>query len=337
MASRLRVQMLAFMAGILCAGLCYRASAASLCSNIPSKVDFQTSFVPYAGDVAVFVAREKGFFSELGININIIPGAGSASTTTNIDQGKVLFGGTSATSLIVNRSKGQKVKIVAALTEGTPQAWATLNPAIKSPKEFEGHSVGVGPGTGDALVLPILMRINGGDVSKVNVVSIAPSVYSTALLNGQVEIVPGYLDGAFVSISRVAKEQGKTAYVVSSGANNLDTYHLGLAASESTIAENPCLVRAYVQASMRGLDYAAKHPSEAANILVEAVPTLNPADPPDQLRELDKITDRGGFSKNGYGHIDPAKMAETVKIVSAAYGITEQINPADIYTNEFLK
>lgn len=303
---------------------------------MPSKVDFQTSFVPYAGDVAVFVAREKGFFSDAGININIMPGAGSASTTTNIDQGKVL-GGTSATSLIVNRSKGEKVKIVAALTEGTPQAWATLDPKIKSPKDFEGHSVGVGSGTGDALVLPILMRINGGDISKVHVINIAPTVYSTSLLSGQVDVVPGYLDGAFVSISRVAKEQGKTAYVIASGAHGLDTYHLGLAASERAIAENPCLVRAYVQASMKGLEYASKHPAEAANILTKAIPTLNPADPPEQLRELERITDRGGFAKDGYGFVDAAKMAETVKIVTAAYGITEPINPGDVYTNEFLK
>jgi NitT/TauT family transport system substrate-binding protein len=227
--------------------------AAPACNDLPARVDHQLSFAPYAGDFAVFVARENGYFSELGINVNIIAGTGAAATATNVDQGTVLFGDSSVNAVIVARSKGQKVKSIALWTDGTPQGWGTLNPGIKTPKDFEGHSVGAGPGTGDAILLPVFVKLNGGDFSKVRFVNISPGIYATSLLSGQVDIVPAYLDGSFVTTARIAKMQGKTLYPVSANAHGMDIYQHDLTASDRTIAENPCLVRAFVQASMIGL------------------------------------------------------------------------------------
>src|SRR5688500_12746633 len=83
---------------------------AQVCGGTPAKVDLQVSFAPYAGNVANFVAREKGYYKDIGVEVNVIGGTGSASTATNVDQGTVMFGESDIQSVIVNRSKGQKVK-----------------------------------------------------------------------------------------------------------------------------------------------------------------------------------------------------------------------------------
>jgi len=312
-------------------------AAAPACPNMPPKVDYQLSFTPYAGDFGAYVAREKGFFSDVGIDVNIIGGTGAASTATNVDQGTVMIGDADMTVVILARSKGQKIKTVALLTDKTSQAFGTLDASIKTPKDFEGRTVGLGAGTGDALLLPVLVKINGGDYSKVKLVNVSPAAYATSLLNGQVDITAAYLDGSFVSDTRLAKEQNKTVYAIGSAANGLDIYQHVVVASEKMIAENSCLLRAFVQAEMKGLHYGVEHPDEAAAIMAHAVPTINPADLPAQLGFLRTSVDTPAFKRDGYGVVETTKLDRDIKNVVEAYGISGGINPQDVYTNEFVK
>lgn len=312
-------------------------AAAPACPDMPSKVDYQLSFTPYAGDFGAFVAREKGFFSDAGININIIGGTGAAATATNVDQGTVLLGDSDMTVVILARSKGQKIKGIALLTDKTSQAFGTLNPAIKTPKDFEGHTVGLGTGTGDALLLPVLVKINGGDYSKVKLINVAPAAYATSLLTGQIDITAAYLDGSFVSDSRLAKEQGKTVYAIGSATHGLDIYQHVVVASEKTISQNSCLVRAFVQAEMKGLHYGVEHPDEAAALLSRSIATINPSDLPEQLAFLRSGLETPAFKRDGYGVVDPAKLDRDIKNVVEAYNISGGVDPKDIYTNEFVK
>lgn len=58
-------------------------------------------------------------------------------------------------------------------------------------------------------------------------------------------------------------------------APELDYYTPVLATSESQIAKNPELVKAFMKATTKGYQYAIDHPEEAAAILTKAVPDLD--------------------------------------------------------------
>lgn len=313
------------------------AVAAPACPDIPATVDYQLSFTPYAGDFGIYVAREKGYFSAAGVNINIIGGNGAAATATNIAQGTIMIGDSDMPSTILGRSKGQKIKSVAMLTDRSSQSLGSINPAIKTAKDIEGHTVGLGVGTGDSLLLPVMMKINGADYSKVKLLNVSPAAYATSLLSGQVDVTATYLDGSFVSDTRLAKEQGKTVYPIGSVANGLDIYQHNVVASDDTIAQHPCFVRAVVQAEIKGLEYGVDHPDEAAAILLRAVPTLNAADVPAQLSYLVTSIKSPAFTRDGIGVVEADKMTRTLKTIVEAYSLPSDIKASDVYTNEFVK
>lgn len=312
------------------------AHAAPTCPGSPIKVTEQTAFLLYAGNVASFVADQKGFFKDAGLAVSVIGGNGAAATASNVDQGTVTFGESDFFSVVIGRSKGMKIKSVALLTEGTTQAFGTLDPAIKTPKDFEGRTVGLGSGTGDWLLLPVLMKLNDADIAKVKLINMTPAAYASSLMNGQIDVTSAYLDGSFVSDTRLAKEQGKTMHAIAVGDYHMDIYRQNLIASEKTITENPCLIHAFVGASMKGLHYAVEHPDEAAAIVEKAVPTVNQADVPAQIADLVKVIDTPAFRKNGFGVADPEKMKKTVATITEATG-TAGIDAAQVYTNEFVK
>jgi len=301
------------------------------------KIDFQLSFTPFPQNVAYYVAQAKGFYAEQGLDVNILRGNGSAATATNVDQGQVVLGESDLPSVVVGRSKGQRIKSFLVMVDSTPQAFASVNPAIRTPKDFEGHTVGVAPGTGDANLLPVLVKVNGGDPAKVKVQNLQPGVYIPSVLNGQVDVAPAYLNGGFISLKIAAEKAGKTAYAIAARDFNLDTYQLCVIASEKTLQEKPDLVRAFTKATVKGLQYTVGHADEAVQILQKAIPTLDPATTPLQLAEVIKIVDTSGFRSRGFGVADDQKLMRTRDIILQAYGVSATMALTDIHTNDFAK
>lgn len=301
------------------------------------KIDFQLSFLPLPQNVAYYVAQAKGFYMEQGLDVNILRGNGSGATATNVDQGQVVLGESDMPSVILARNQGQKVKAFMLLVDSTPQAFAAVDPAIRTPKDFEGRTVGVASGTGDANLLPVLVKAAGGDPTKVKLQNLAAGVYNTALLSGQVDVVPAYTNGGFISLRLQAQAAGKSVHPIASRDFGLDIYQLCTIASDKTIDQRPELVRAFALATAKGLRYAVQNPDEAVKILTTAITTLDATATPLQVAEVIKVVDTPAFRANGFGVADQAKLAKTRDAVLQAYGVAATISLADIYTDKFLK
>ncbi len=301
------------------------------------KVDFQLSFLPLPQNVAYYVAQAKGFYMEQGLDVNVLRGNGSGATATNVDQGQVVLGESDVPSVILARNQGQKVKAFMLLVDSTPQAFAAVDPAIKTPKDFEGRTVGVASGTGDANLLPVLVKAAGGDPTKVKVQNLAAGVYNTALLSGQVDVVPAYTNGGFISLKIQAEAAGKSVHAIASRDFNLDIYQLCAIASDKTIDQQPDLVRAFALATAKGLRYAVQNPDDAVKILTAAIPTLDAKATPLQVAEVVKVVDTPAFRSSGFGVADQAKLTKTRDTVLQAYGVTATIPLTDFYTDKFLK
>jgi len=319
------------------AGTAAATASASATPRPVQKIDFQLSFLPLPQNVAYYVAQAKGFYREQGLDVNILRGNGSGATANSVDQGQVLIGEADMPTVVVARNQGQKVKAFMLMVDSTPQAFAAIDPAIKSPKDFEGRTVGVASGSGDANLLPVLVKAAGGDPAKVKVQNLAAGVYNSALLNGQVDVVPAYTNGGFISLKMQADVAGKSVHAIASRDFNLDIYQLCLIASDKTIDQQPDLVRSFALGTVKGLRYAVQNPTEAVQILTAAIPTLDPNATPLQVAEVIKVVDTSAFRSNGFGVADQAKLTKTRDVVLQAYGVTATIPASDLYTDKFLK
>ncbi|MBM4333633.1 MAG: ABC transporter substrate-binding protein [Deltaproteobacteria bacterium] len=121
----------------------------------------------YVGDHSpYFVATEKGWYKEEGLEVNIIPGKGSADVAKKIDVGSAEFGIVDTGVGIVARAQGAKIKNVSMLFDKSPYCmWMWKDSGINSPKDLVGKKIGAPPGDAQRTIFPALAIANGFDPS----------------------------------------------------------------------------------------------------------------------------------------------------------------------------
>ena len=93
----------------------YLASALSGEFGAPEKTDIsiQLKWLPQAQFMGYYVALDKGYYEEVGLNVTIVPGGGDISETTAVNSGQVDFGVTWVSNLIAANAGGMDLVEVA--------------------------------------------------------------------------------------------------------------------------------------------------------------------------------------------------------------------------------
>ncbi len=91
-----------------------------------------------------YVAKEKGFYKDQGINLNIIPFSFEDPVIKSVSEGRDVFGITGADELVLARSKGIPIKAIAVIYKINPVAAYSLKTSgITKPQDFIGKTVGI--------------------------------------------------------------------------------------------------------------------------------------------------------------------------------------------------
>jgi NitT/TauT family transport system substrate-binding protein len=289
----------------------------------------------YVGDHSpYFVALDKGWYKEEGLEPTILTGKGSGDVVKRVDIGSADIGIVDTGVLIVARAQGAKVKIVSMLFDKSPYCmWMWKDSGINSPKDLVGKKIGAPPGDAQRTIFPALAQANGFDPDKVTFVNIAAEAKFSALAAKQMDVIFDYYSGAPFFHKAMGEENVKYMMFADYG---IDVYSNALVASEKYIKENPGIIKRFVKASLRGWEFALKNPEESIEIMAKHRPEI---DKPILLANLKLIidlfrTDR--YRQNGIGWVDDKKMADSIKIISQYRDLKVDMKTKDVYTNEFL-
>ena len=74
-----------------------------------SKVSIQLKWLPDAQFMGYYVAKAKGYYDEVGLDVEIVSGGGDISETTAVNNGTVDFGVTWVTNLAVANAGGMNL------------------------------------------------------------------------------------------------------------------------------------------------------------------------------------------------------------------------------------
>ncbi len=297
------------------------------------KVSFRldTSYLPKHG--IFFVALEKGYYKEAGLDVAIVPGSGSLVAVQMVAAGRDTFGFADAGTMILGRAQGAMVKDVGMIHAKSPFSVITLKKYnIKTPKELEGKSIASEPGGSSFIMLPIFFKLAGVDASKVKVIPTDPTSKVPGLLAGRFEGVGSYL----VSDPPVIVASGEEPVVFAYTDYGFKMYSNGLIASDKQIQEDPDLVRRFVQATFKGIKYANDHPDEAAQILVKHVPEINPKAAKMGIELACQILWTDEAKANGIGYMTKEMWELTQKNMVDYMGLKQPFPVEELYTNAFL-
>lgn len=149
-----------------------------------SSVNFQLSWTHSVQFGGSYIAADKGYWTEEGLDVLLIPGGPNAPVEPPVVSGTALMGISAADYTAAAVAEGAPFKIIAVGMQKNPFSIASLagNP-VNTPVDLVGKKIGMA--VSNTPVLAALCAINGVDI---NAIEIVPTQYDAApLVTGQVD------------------------------------------------------------------------------------------------------------------------------------------------------
>jgi NitT/TauT family transport system substrate-binding protein len=150
----------------------------------------------------LYFGVQQGFFEQEGMNVKIHRGSGEYNAALAVDQGRFLFGVSIDTSTLVQmRTTKNDVRGIMVLESRPAMGYSAFaDKGIRTPRDFEGRSIGLQPGSASEKVFPVLAKINGVDLAKVKIVSLSGDVYVPTFMAGRVDLISAWYNGFYPSL-----------------------------------------------------------------------------------------------------------------------------------------
>lgn len=237
-----------------------------------TKVQVVLDWTPNTNHTGLYVARDKGFFKEQGLDVEIIQ-PGESGADQMVASGNVQFGVSYQESITMARIAGVPLVSLAAVIQHNTSGFASpVDKGIDSPKKFEGKTYGGWGAPLEEAVIDSLMQEEQADVKKVNIMSIGDGDFFSAVKR---DIDFAWIYYAWTGVEAELRGEKINMVYLTDYSDKLDYYTPVLATSEKLIAEDPELVKAFVAGAAAGYQYAIDNPEDAAEVLIKAEPDLN--------------------------------------------------------------
>ena len=255
---------------------------------------FMAGYKPQANlpFVGAYVAQEKGFFAEEGLDVTIEHSPGRGEHVQLLVAGAVQVTTMDAATVLQRRVEpGLPVVSIALIGQKGQQAFAALADAgLATPKDWEGRTVGY-KGTPPPDLFALL-HAAGADPAKVALVNVGfdPRV----LTEGQVDVYPLFKSNEPFLI----RKWGYELTLWDAADYGVPTLGLTYVSSEAFIEEHPEALVRFLRAALRGVEYAAANPEEAVEIVIRYA---GPETDREHMRFMLETELRDAASEHGYG------------------------------------
>ncbi|MEG9224642.1 ABC transporter substrate-binding protein [Aeromicrobium sp. Sec7.5] len=291
------------------------------------QVDYLTSFNTFGRDAYVYVAIEKGYFEDEGLEVDVKPGTGSVDVMKLVASGQADFGAADFSTVAATvANEDIPVKAVGMVHQQSLAAIVTLaDTGIEDPAELEGASIADQAGSTNQVLFPAYAEAAGFDGSSVTFVPSAPPSLPQLLASGQVDAIGQFVVGKGLI---EAAAQGREAKFFPYSEFLPDLYGNAVVASDTLIADDPELVEKFTRALLRGLEYSIENPEETGDILAQYQPTQDPAVAAGEVELMaDYVT---GDDDALLGSIDEERVASIIEELTQGGAVTKPVEAGDL-------
>jgi diguanylate cyclase (GGDEF)-like protein/PAS domain S-box-containing protein len=233
--------------------------AAALADSRPETVHLQLKWRHQFQFAGYYMAQEKGYYKEAGLEVRIAEGRSDIDPVTEVLAGRAQYA-VGASELVLERSRGRPVVALAAIMQHSPLVlFARAGSGVRSVKDLESRRLMLLPTEAEAFAF---LRRSRVAVERIRLVP--PSFAVDDLIGGRVDALSGYAtDEGFL-----LEQAGFPYLAFSPRAVGIDFYGDTLFTSEQQIARHPAQVAAFRAASLKGWHYALAHPEEAVELIL---------------------------------------------------------------------
>ncbi len=236
----------------------------------PTAVTLGLTFIPNIQFAPFYVAIEKGYFADAGVDVTLRHHAVGEDQFGALVAGQEQLMMAAGDEVLQAVGRGVEMTYIAEVYREYPVA--LIVPAdsdIESLEDIAGHSIGI-PGEYGASWHGLLALLDSADLTRddVTIQSVGFTQVS-ALVTGQVDAVMGYANNEPIQIDKAGMEV--RTFPVSDALNLMSNGIVGL---DTWIDANEETTRAVVAGLLRGIEFVLANPEEAVEISKAYVPTL---------------------------------------------------------------
>ena len=217
------------------------------------------------------VAREKGFFEEAGLDVELVAPADPNDPPKMVAAGQADLGISYQPQLHLQVSEGLPVTRIGTLI-ATPLVTMMVLPdgPVATIADLKGRSIGYSVGFYRDTLLPAMLARHGLSLEDVETVAINFAL-SQALLSRRVDATLGAFRNFELNQMEIVGEEGRPIYPEEEG---VPTYDELIFIAHKDAAEDP-RYRRFLDAAERGVHYLINHPEESWNAFIAAHPDLD--------------------------------------------------------------
>ncbi len=298
-------------------------------SGALTKIRLPLGYIPNIQFASLYVAVEKGFFREAGFDVEF-DYKFETDGVALVGAGEIPFTVASGEQVLLARAQGLPVTYVAAWYQQYPvSVVAKSETGVLIPQDLKGKKIGL-PGLYGANYIGLRALLNAGKLTEADVTLDAIGFNQVeTMATGEQDIVVGYTANEPIQLrSRgIAVTEIRVADYAQLAAN-------GLLASEKVIAEEPDMVRAFVGAFIKGMEYAIANPDEAFALSAAHIPNFADLDVDIQKQVLAASMELWKAERLGYS--DPQAWENMQDVLLDMGLLTEKLDLSKAFTNEFI-
>jgi ABC-type nitrate/sulfonate/bicarbonate transport system substrate-binding protein len=322
----------AVLAGVLMVGLSACGAGGSSSSTELKKVKVLLDYVPNTNHTGMYVALDKGYYKDAGLDVEIVEPTDGAVATL-IAQGQGDYGISYQEDVTVARTSADPlpIKAIATIIQHNTSGFATLkNSGITSPAAFAGKTYAGWGGPGETAVLKAVMNQAGADFNKLNVVTADGTGFEALGKSCDImwffegwDVIQAQMHGVDLNYMPCASLDSR-----------LDYYTPVIIGSDQGLKDDPDKAKAFLAATAKGYRYAIDHPDDAAEILSSHAPDYDV----DFLKKSQEYL-AGQYMKDTstWGEMKDETWDNYTNFLVENGVISQSIPASQCYTNDYLK
>jgi NitT/TauT family transport system substrate-binding protein len=242
-----------------------------------TKFPFRLNWTLYGEHAPFFVARDKGFYKEEGLDVEILEGSGSTTVAQLVANSTSPVAYVDAATMMRGVGAGMPIKAVGVTLQQSPMAFIYRADAARPTKiaDIKGSRIAITAGDASLAIFTAFMGKLGMKVEDVQMIVVAnPAAKEQAVLNKQADALLGYFmdQGPRMQLQTGVK-MGWTRLYDMAGVTTLSS---AIITNNDWIKDpkNQDLMKRFLRASQRGWQYTYDNRAEAAEIFRKAAPVF---------------------------------------------------------------
>ncbi len=225
------------------------------------KVSLQLQWFDQFQFAGYYIAKEKGFYRDVGLDVTLKPYRARISSADEVVSQRATYG-VGRSTLIIERSKGKPIVLLAAIFQVSPLVLLSLKrDDLLSTDDFNGKRLTTLPDSTASVAMQAMIASQGIDLSQMTLLE--HSFNLNNLINGTTDLMSCYRSNEPYTL----KQRGYDYTLFDPREYGFDFYGDLLFTSEEEAQQHPKRVQRFLEASLKGWTYAFEHIQESAEII----------------------------------------------------------------------